>query len=90
MAYPKTVKTIHSKCHLALIKLIRKARQDAGKRQAEISKQMGKQANWMSRIEKADRRIDVCQFLELADLIGFDPVKLLREVDQARNKRNRR
>src|SRR5262245_38673441 len=72
-AYVEGVKTINTKCHQALIKLIKEARQEAGIRQTDISEEMRKQANWMSRIERGDRRIDVCQFLDLADLIGFNP-----------------
>jgi len=84
------VKTIYSACHKALIALIKAERQRAGIRQATLAKQMKKQQNWISRLEKGDRRIDVCQFLQLADLIGFDPVEALRTIDAARNKRNRR
>ena len=83
------MKTIHTPCHIALIRLLKEKRRASGIRQVEVAKKMKKQQNWMSRIEKGDRRLDVCQFLELADLIGFDPIKVLREVDAARNKRNR-
>jgi transcriptional regulator with XRE-family HTH domain len=83
------VKTIHSACHKTLINLIKTERQRAGIRQSELAKQMRKQQNWISRLEKGDRRIDVCQFLQLADLIGFDAVEALRAVDEARTKRNR-
>ena len=89
MAYPETVKTIYSACHKTLIKLLKAERQRAGIRQAVLAKQMKKQQNWISRLEKGDRRVDVCQFLQLAELIGFDPITVLRQVDQARNKRNR-
>jgi transcriptional regulator with XRE-family HTH domain len=89
-AYPKTVKTIYSACHKTLIKLIKAERQRAGIRQAALAKQMKKQQNWISRLEKGDRRIDVCQFLQLADLIGFDPIEALRTIEQARNNRRNR
>src|SRR5262245_54855131 len=88
-AYPETVKTIYSACHKTLINLIKAERQRAGIRQAVLAKQMKKQQNWISRLEKGDRRVDVCQFLQLADLIGLDAVEALRTVNAARNKRNR-
>jgi len=85
------VKTIYSACHKTLIKLFKTERQRAGIRQAVLAKQMKKQQNWISRLEKGDRRIDVCQFLQLADLIGFDAVDALRTIAQAgNNKRNNR
>jgi transcriptional regulator with XRE-family HTH domain len=90
LAYPKKVKTIYSVCHKTLIKLLKAERQRAGIRQAVLAKQMKKQQNWISRLEKGDRRVDVCQFLQLADLIGFDAVEMLRSVDAEKNKRNRR
>jgi len=74
-----------------MIKLLKDERQRKGIRQATLAKQMKKQQNWISRLEKGDRRVDVCQFLQLADLIGFDPVEALRTIDAAKNnKRNRR
>src|SRR5262245_35511028 len=90
LAYAQGVKTIGSPCHEALIKLLKEKRQARGIRQAEVAKKMKKQQNWMSRIEKGDRRLDVCQFLQLADLIDFDPIEALRAVDQARNKNKRK
>src|SRR5262245_24541231 len=89
LAYVQGVKTIHSKCHQTLVKLIKTERKRAGIQQAVVAKQMKKQQNWMSRLERGDRRIDVCQFFDLADLIGFDRWEVLRAVDQARNKRQR-
>src|SRR5262245_60563659 len=90
LAYPKRVKTIYSACHKTLIKLIKAERQRKGIRQAVLAKQMKKQQNWISRLEKGDRRVDVCQFLQLADLIGFDAIEALHSIDQARNKNKRR
>src|SRR5262245_43563634 len=89
LAYPKRVKTIHSACHKTLINLLKAERQRAGIRQAVLAKQMKKQQNWISRLEKGDRRVDVCQFFQLADLIGFDRWEVLRAVDDARNKSKR-
>src|SRR5262245_6043702 len=90
LAYARRVKTIHTPCHLALIRLLKEKRRASGIRQVEVAKKMRKQQNWMSRIEKGDRRLDVCQFLQLADLIGFDPVEALRSIEQARNKNKRK
>ena len=34
----------------------------------------------MARLESGERRIDVVEFLLLAEAIGFDPVKMLKEI----------
>jgi transcriptional regulator with XRE-family HTH domain len=77
------VKTIATKRHKRLIELLITERKTHGLRQEQLAHVLRKQQAWISRIEGGDRRVDVIEFLDLADGIGFDPfiaLAAIREV----------
>lgn len=65
-------KTLQSKGQIALVKLIREEREEAGLTQEEVARAFGKRQDWMAHLESAQRRIDVVEDVKLASLIGFD------------------
>ena len=75
-------KTIHSKRHRYLVKAVIEARERAGISQTELARRFKQYQSWAARLESGERRIDVCEFLLLAEAIGFNPVKLLEELIQ--------
>jgi transcriptional regulator with XRE-family HTH domain len=78
------VKVIGTACHDALIELLIRKRKQAGLRQWELAKRLGEYQSFIARIEKGQRRIDVCEFLKIAKALKFDPGrevnKLFRQV----------
>lgn len=75
------VETIKTRRHKELIALIRAARINAGLRQQDVAKRCdGRSQQWVASIESGQRRIDVVEFLMLADAIGFNPHALLGKV----------
>lgn len=60
--------------------LIIAARDTAGLSQATVAKRIGRPQSYIADIERNERRIDVIEFLILAEAIGFDAVEVLREV----------
>lgn len=56
------------------------AREKAGINQADLARHFRQYQSWAARLESGERRVDVCEFLALAEVIGFDPVKMLKEV----------
>lgn len=73
--------TIKTRRHKELIALIRAARIAAGLRQQDVAKRCnGRSQQWVAAIESGQRRIDVVEFLILAEAIGFNPHTLLAKV----------
>lgn len=55
-------------------------RKKAGLFQTELADKLGCFQSRIARIESGDRKIDVIEYLEIAEAIGFDPFELLKEV----------
>jgi transcriptional regulator with XRE-family HTH domain len=45
--------------------------------QADLAARLGEYQSFVARLESGQRRIDVVEFLELADAVGFDPAKTI-------------
>ena len=76
------MKTIATKRHKRLIELLIAERKSHGLRQEELAQVLRKQQAWISRIESGERRVDVVEFLDLAEAIGFDPFIALAAIRQ--------
>ncbi len=61
-------KTIYSKDHNEIVVRLKKARFEAGLRQAQVAKKLGKTQSYVSKIESGQRRFDVLQLKEFAKL----------------------
>lgn len=70
-------KSIHSARHRHLVELLIQCRRDANLTQAQLAQLLGQQQSFVARLESGQRRIDVVELLELADVVGFDPVDLV-------------
>ena len=76
------MQTIRSKRHRHLVKAVIAAREAAGISQAELARRFKQYQSWAARLESGQRRIDVVEFLLLAEAIGFNPVKMLKEIQK--------
>lgn len=61
-------------------KLLVEARRSAGLTQVELADLLDRPQSFVSKYERAERRIDVIEFLEIAEAIGIDPFKLLKDL----------
>ncbi|PSJ56128.1 helix-turn-helix domain-containing protein [Kumtagia ephedrae] len=73
-------KTLRSPRHLRLVQIIVEKRRKTGMSQADLAKALGRYQSVVAAVESGGRRVDVVEFLELAEVIGFDPFEVLREV----------
>ncbi|MBA8908280.1 MULTISPECIES: helix-turn-helix domain-containing protein [Aminobacter] len=73
-------KTLRSPRHLRLIQLIVDRRKAAGLSQADLANAIDRYQSVVAAIESGGRRLDVIEFLDLAETIGFDPHDILNEV----------
>jgi transcriptional regulator with XRE-family HTH domain len=69
-----------SPAHARFRALLVKARKSAGLRQVDVADRLGRPQSYVAKVEQGERRLDIVEFVELARVIGADPVKLLREV----------
>ncbi len=77
-------KTLGSPRQKALIDLIVERREAAGLTQAELARRLGEYQSFVARLESGQRRVDVVEFLALAEVLRFDPAKLLAAVRKVR------
>lgn len=66
------VKSIYSKEYRKTIERLEKARQEAGLKQNEVAKKLGKPQSYISKIERGERRIDIIELKELAKIYKKD------------------
>lgn len=55
-------------------------REAAGMTQAELAAKIEEYQSFVARLESGQRRVDVIELLELADVIGFDPLSLVEKL----------
>ena len=70
-------KTLGSRRHTALIALLIKRREAIGMTQTQLADKLGEYQSFVARLESGQRRVDVVEYLELAEVLGFDPRKAL-------------
>ncbi len=71
---------LNSPRYRVLRELIRSARKERGMSQVQVAKVLGRPQSYVADFERRERRIDVVEYLALAEAIGFDPLALLAEV----------
>jgi transcriptional regulator with XRE-family HTH domain len=74
------VRTIHTRLHQELTKLLTEERVAANLNQRDLAKRLGLYQSWVAKIEGGQRRVDVVELFALADAIGFDLVKLVKRL----------
>jgi transcriptional regulator with XRE-family HTH domain len=70
-------KSLGSARHKALIDLLIQKREAAGMTQADLAARLGEYQSFVARIESGQRRIDVVEFLDLAEGLGLDPARTM-------------
>ena len=76
-------KSLNSARHIALMNELAHARKAAKLTQAAVAEALGRPQSYIAKIEGGERRIDVVEFLDLAEALEADPAKLLRRVSMA-------
>lgn len=74
------MKTLGSRQHDALIAILIEMREDAGITQTELAAQLGEYQSFVARLESGQRRVDVVEFLRLAEILHFDPTAVIRRL----------
>jgi transcriptional regulator with XRE-family HTH domain len=64
----------------ALRDLLVEARRSAGLTQTQVAARLGRYQSYVAAIEAGQRRVDVIEFLDLAEAVGFEPAKMIRAL----------
>ncbi|MBA4801830.1 MAG: helix-turn-helix transcriptional regulator [Euryhalocaulis sp.] len=79
------VKPSDSVAYQTLLSELGRLRKEAGLTQRELADRLGKPQSYVAKYELGERRLDVVDFLDIAEALSFDWVKLLSTVDIARS-----
>ena len=55
-------------------------RTQAGVTQRELARRLERAHSYVSRIEKGDRRLDVPEMIQWCEVLGADPVSVMRRI----------
>ncbi len=74
------MKTLGTQRHRALIAILIEKREAAGFTQVELATQLGEYQSFVARLESGQRRVDVVEFIRLAEILKFDPAAIVDEL----------
>ena len=72
------VKTIYQESYQAFIKQLVLARKASGLTQMQVAEKLSKPQSYIAKVEGADRKLDVMEFVELCEAIPQDPSELIK------------
>ena len=70
--------TIHSRNYRSLLALLRELREEAGLSQVELARRLRQPQSWVSKVESAERRLDVEELRRMCDALGTDLEQVVR------------
>lgn len=62
------MRSLHSEAYRQFLERLRQARQEAGLTQVEVAKRLGRPQSYVSKCESGERRIDVIELAQFAEL----------------------
>ena len=75
-------KSIYSKRHEVLIECLVEARKTAGLTQQVLADKLGKPQSFVAKYENGERRLDVVEFMEIAEILNVDTVPIIQKVSR--------
>lgn len=61
--------------------LLRRIRQDAGLRQADLARKLGQPQSFVSKCESGERRIDILELREICRALGVSLTEFVRRLE---------
>lgn len=71
-------KSLHLPEHRALCDLLTTTRRKAGLTQQVVAKRLKRPQSFVAKYEGGERRLDLIEFIAVAEALAADPVKLMR------------
>ncbi|PTE13205.1 helix-turn-helix domain-containing protein [Pseudogemmobacter blasticus] len=76
-------KSLRTAGHLALMQALVEARRNSGLTQQELADRLGRSQSFVAKIETGERRVEVIELIEIAQLLGVSALTLLGPVEAA-------
>ena len=74
------VASLHDERYQRFVELLVQRRRASAKSQQIVADELGWNQSIMAKIETAQRRIDIIELIRVADVVGFDVVKLVQDL----------
>ena len=71
-------KTLGSARHRSLVEFLVERREALHMSQAELAEKLGQYQSFVARLESGQRRIDVVEFLDISEILQFEPSKVIK------------
>ena len=82
-------KSTHTSHHIALQALLRRLRNRAGLRQADVANELGEPQSFVSKYESGERRLDIVELREVCRALGVSLGEFIREFEASLNETKR-
>jgi transcriptional regulator with XRE-family HTH domain len=76
-------KSVHTKNYARFLGLLIEFRKNARVTQEEVAGRLNRHQSFVSKYENGERRLDLIEFLEIAEAIGFDPIGFIRKIQKS-------
>jgi transcriptional regulator with XRE-family HTH domain len=73
-------KQLRTARHRKVMAVLTEVRTRAGVTQRELARRLARAHSYVSRIEKGDRRLDVPEMIQWCEVLGADPVDVLKRI----------
>jgi transcriptional regulator with XRE-family HTH domain len=77
-------KSLRSPRHDRLRAVLKRAGQHEGLTQQELATRLKRKQSFVAKYETGERRVDVIEFLDIAEALAQDPARLIGEIAKAR------
>ncbi len=74
------MKTLGSDRHNKLVAILIEKREGAGMTQTELAGKLGEYQSFVARLESGQRRIDVVEFIQLSEILQFNPAAVISRL----------
>ena len=73
-------KSTDSQRYSTLLKLLTERRKALGLSQATLADRLGRIQTFVSKYERGERRLDIIEFLDIANALNLDPGRIIRQL----------
>ena len=74
-------KSVFTDRYRLFLHLLIQERKDKGITQVQLAEKLQKPQSYVSKYENGERRLDVIEFLDIAECLGIDPAEFIKKLN---------
>ena len=74
-------KSVFTDRYRLFLQLLIQERKDKGITQVQLAEKLQKPQSYVSKYENGERRLDVIEFLDIAECLGIDPAEFIKKLN---------